>query len=312
MWAVHEAQNLPMGDDRRMASPSISELLRVGPGEVDLAAIDPRGTPGLPKRGASSKDPKAWAGAAITELGAELFRRQEMLFASAKDNPDFTTRVLIVLQAMDCGGKDGTIKNVVGELNPQGVHIVGFGKPTAEELSHHFLWRITNALPATGLVGVFNRSHYEDVLIVRVHGLVPPRTWRARYDQINRFEQRLAGDGYKIIKIMLHISKEEQRKRLLARLEDPTKFWKFNPADIDERARWDDYRLAYQDALTRCNFDHAPWYVVPADRKWYRNWAVANLLLEAFQGLNLSYPPANFDAAEQRGRLQDERQVNSS
>jgi PPK2 family polyphosphate:nucleotide phosphotransferase len=294
-----------MGDDQRMASRGIGELLRVGPGPVDLSSIDSRGIPGLPKR--ASRDPRAWAAQDLQLVGAELFRQQEMLFASAKDRPSYPTRVLLILQAMDCGGKDGTIKNVIGQLNPQGVHIVGFGKPTAEELSHHFLWRITRALPAPGLVGVFNRSHYEDVLIVRVHELVSARTWRARYDQINRFEQRLVDDGYALLKVMLHISREEQGQRLMARLDDPTKFWKFNPADIDERGRWDEYQLAYADALSRCHSPHAPWHVVPADRKWYRNWAVANLLLETLQGLNLTYPPANFDPAEQRVRLEGER-----
>lgn len=294
-----------MSDDRRMASPGLSKLLRVGPGPVDLTAIDPRSTPGLPKN--VGKDPKVWARAELISIGTELFGQQEMLFASAKENPDFRKRVLLVLQAMDCGGKDGTIKNVIGQLNPQGVHIVGFGKPTPEELSHHFLWRITRALPNSGLVGVFNRSHYEDVLIVRVHGLVPPRTWRARYDEINRFEKRLVDDGFELVKVMLHISADEQKQRLLDRLIDPTKYWKYNTSDVDERRHWPDYQAAYADALSRCGTDHAPWHVIPADRKWYRDWAVANLLLEAFGRLKLTYPPANFDPATERRRLEDEQ-----
>ncbi|MBB5870643.1 PPK2 family polyphosphate:nucleotide phosphotransferase [Allocatelliglobosispora scoriae] len=293
-----------------MASPGLSKLLRVGPGPVDLAAIDPRSTPGLPKK--VGRDPKEWSRAAIAEIGVELFRQQEMLFASAKEHPEYRKRVLMVLQAMDCGGKDGTIKNVIGQLNPQGVHIVGFGKPTAEELSHPFLWRIKRALPAAGVVGVFNRSHYEDVLVVRVHELVPARTWGDRFGQINRFERQLVDEGYELVKVMLHISPDEQRKRLLERLEDPTKFWKYNPSDVDERSRWPDYQAAYADVLERCGPDHAPWYVVPADRKWYRNWAVANLLLEALGRLKLTYPPADFDSAEERRRLEGERQVNSS
>lgn len=298
-----------MSDDRRMATPGLGKLLRVGPGPVDLTAIDPRGTLGLPKN--VGRDPKLWARAELISIGTELFRQQEMLFASAKENPSFRKRVLLILQAMDCGGKDGTIKNVIGQLNPQGVHIVAFGKPTPEELAHHFLWRITRALPTSGLVGVFNRSHYEDVLIVRVHGLVPARAWRARYDQINRFERRLVDDGFELVKVMLHISSDEQKQRLLERLTDPTKYWKYNPSDVEERSRWPDYQLAYADALSRCGTDHAPWHVIPADRKWYRDWAVANLLLEAFGRLKLTYPPANFDPATERRRLEGEQQVNS-
>jgi PPK2 family polyphosphate:nucleotide phosphotransferase len=278
---------------------SVSELLRVGPGPVDLSAIDPRGTPGLPGR---KSDPKAWSRTALDELGPHLGDLQQRLYAEAKKTGS-RRRVLLVLQAMDCGGKDGTITRVVGELNPLGLRIVGFGPPTAEELSHHFLWRIRNALPPDGYVGIFNRSHYEDVLVVRVHGLVPARTWRARYDQINRFEQGLIEDGVTLVKVMLHISYEEQGQRLLERLDDPTKYWKYNPADVNERERWAQYQQAYADALTRCSTPAAPWYVVPADRKWYRNWAVAHLLKEALEGLDLAYPEPDFDVAGERRRL---------
>jgi PPK2 family polyphosphate:nucleotide phosphotransferase len=183
------------------------------------------------------------------------------------------------------------------------MHIVSFGVPTAEEREHDFLWRIRRALPAPGYVGVFNRSHYEDVLVVRVHELVHRRTWMKRYDQINRFERGLVDDGVVLLKIMLHISAEEQRTRLLTRLGDPSKHWKYNPRDVDERALWPAYQEAYADALTRCSTEHAPWYVVPADRKWYRNWAVTRLLRETLAGMKLAYPPAAFDVDAERRRL---------
>jgi len=290
-----------MRDDLLMAQRPMSELLRVGPGPVDLAAIDPRGTPGLPKQAAASGDRKSWAREDLTRLGQELFAEQEKLFAAAKGGSP--QRLLVVLQAMDCGGKDGTIKNVVGEFNPQGVHIVSFGKPTEEERAHDFLWRVERELPDPGLIGVFNRSHYEDVLIVRVHGLVPKRTWQARYDKINRFEEVIVASGCPVVKIMLHISYEEQRLRLFQRLSDPAKFWKFNPADIDERQRWPEYQAAYEDALSRCSTEFAPWHVVAADRKWYRDWAVANLLLEKLREMKPQYPPAGFDPDVEKERL---------
>jgi PPK2 family polyphosphate:nucleotide phosphotransferase len=290
-----------------VTGPSIRSLLRAGP-TVDLAAIDTRGTPGLPDTGKVRGDPKGWARARLAGLGAELARQQEMLFATAKvaqaGSPGAVPRVLLVLQAMDCGGKDGTIKAVAGALNPQGLSIHAFGPPTREELRHDFLWRIRRALPPAGHVGVFNRSHYEDVLIARVHALVPRRTWRARYEAINRFERELTGGGYSLLKVMLHISYDEQRQRLLDRLADPSKHWKYSPGDVDERAHWGDYQAAYTDALTRCGTDAAPWYVVPADRKWYRNWAVANLLLETMRDLKLAYPRANFDVEAERRRIQ--------
>jgi PPK2 family polyphosphate:nucleotide phosphotransferase len=211
--------------------------------------------------------------------------------------------VLLVLQAMDCGGKDGTVKKVAGAMNPQGLHIVSFGKPTEEERAHDFLWRIRNALPVPGYVGVFNRSHYEDVLIVRVHDLVPRAVWFARYEQINQFERELVEDGTTIVKVMLHISYEEQRQRLLARLDDPTKHWKYNRSDVDEREYWPAYQEAYAEALTRCSTAYAPWHVVPADRKWYRDWAVATLLREALADLDLRYPTGDFDVETEKQRI---------
>jgi PPK2 family polyphosphate:nucleotide phosphotransferase len=264
---------------------------------VDLAAIDPAGTPGLPHQA-----DKRWATERLAEIEADLTSYQEMLYAGAKVGTS-RQRVLLVLQAMDCGGKDGTIRKVAGAMNPQGLHIVSFGKPTEEERAHDFLWRIRRALPVPGYVGVFNRSHYEDVLVVRVHEVVPREVWSARYDQINEFERELVEDGTTVVKVMLHISYEEQRERLLQRLEDPTKHWKYNPGDVDERKLWPAYQEAYQDALGRCSTDQAPWYVVPADHKWYRDWAVATLLRETMAGLGLRYPEATFDVDAEKRRL---------
>ncbi|MBA2389313.1 MAG: polyphosphate kinase 2 family protein, partial [Geodermatophilaceae bacterium] len=211
--------------------------------------------------------------------------------------------LLLVLQGMDTAGKGGVIKHVVGALNPLGCQITAFKKPTEQELRHHFLWRIRRALPNAGQVGVFDRSHYEDVLIARVRGLAEPATIERRYSDINRFERRMVADGITVVKCFLHISAERQRERLLARLDDPRKHWKFNPADVDERKLWPDYLRAYELALEGCNTDHSPWYVVPSDRKWYRNWAIAQLLVETLTDLDPHYPPTDFDVAEQRKRL---------
>jgi PPK2 family polyphosphate:nucleotide phosphotransferase len=287
-------------DDRRMSS--LRDLLRVGPA-VDLTDIDPRSTPGLPGGKVTGRDPKGWAREQLTTVGTELARHQEMLYAEAKAGGG-QRRLLLVLQAMDCGGKDGTIKKVAGTMNPLGLSIVSFGSPTNEERKHDFLWRIRRALPAAGYVGMFNRSHYEDVLIARVDSLVPERTWKSRYWQINGFERELVNGGFTLVKVMLHISYDEQRERLLERVDDPTKHWKYNPADVDARAKWDAYQSAYADALRRCGTDHAPWYVVPADRKWYRDWAVAHLLRETLADMDLAYPKADFDVKAERRRLE--------
>jgi PPK2 family polyphosphate:nucleotide phosphotransferase len=217
--------------------------------------------------------------------------------------------VLLVLQALDCGGKDGTIRSVVGALNPLGVQQKAFGPPSEEEAGQHFLWRISRALPPAGYIGVFNRSHYEDVLVARVRGLVPDQVWRRRYDEINAFEQALVADGLTLVKVMLHISYAEQGRRLSQRLDDPTKRWKFNPSDLDDRDRWDDYQRAYGDVLDRCSAA-APWYVVPADRKWYRNWAVANVLLAHLADLELTYPEVDLPDEQLRSRLASESSEN--
>jgi len=284
-----------------MSDSGLREILRVPAGEpFDLSSVDPRSTPGLPtvKGGAD----KAWGRAELAAIGADLASLQERLYAQAKVGGS-EQRVLLLLQAMDCGGKDGATRRVAGTMNPQGLSIVGFGPPTAQERRHDFLWRIRRALPEPGYIGVFNRSHYEDVLIVRVHGMVPEKVWSGRYDQINAFEAELTGSGLTMLKVMLHISRAEQKQRLSDRLDDPTKHWKYNPADVDERGHWDDYQAAYADALGRCSTEAVPWHVVPADRKWYRDWAVATLLRETLTDLDPAYPPATFDVDTERERL---------
>ncbi len=194
--------------------------------------------------------------------------------------------VLLVLQGMDTSGKDGVVRHVMTGMNPSGLRITSFKKPSEEEVDHDFLWRIHNAAPAKGEVGVFNRSHYEDVLVVRVHGLVPTRVWRARFEQINSFEKLLVDGGTTVVKCFLQISKEEQKRRLIDRLKDPQKNWKFNAGDIEERKRWDQYMNAYEDVLARCGTEHAPWHVIPSDRKWYRDWAVSEVLLHTLEKMN--------------------------
>ncbi|TAL22770.1 MAG: polyphosphate kinase 2 family protein [Frankiales bacterium] len=275
---------------------SVVELLRVEPGTTPtLADIDPRSTPGTRKDKADAK-------AETAEIGAELAELQEQLYAGARHGDP--RRVLLVLQGMDTSGKGGAVKRVAGQVNPAGVRITGFGTPTEEELAHDFLWRIEKALPPAGTIGVFDRSHYEDVLIVRVHDLVPRAEWEARYDRINAWEAGLVEQGFTLLKVMLHISPDEQRERLLARLDDPTKHWKVNPADIDERAHWADYATAYEAALSRCSTAAAPWHVLPADRKWYRDWALSHLLLEALRDLDLSWPTPDLDLEGMRAALQ--------
>jgi PPK2 family polyphosphate:nucleotide phosphotransferase len=277
-----------------VAPGRVGDLLRVADERVDLSAIDPRATPGF-------EGGKADARALLPERGQVLADLQEKLYAHGRTGGSHS--VLLVLQGMDTSGKGGTVDHVLGQVDPGGVHIASFGKPTKEELAHDFLWRIRAQLPRAGKVGVFDRSHYEDVVTVRVQELVDRATWRRRFATINRFEQRLAEGGMVIVKCFLHISREEQRDRLLARLDDPTKHWKYNPADLTSRASWDDYMTAYGDAIARCNRDEAPWYVVPADRKWYRNWAITNLLIERLEALGLDWPKADFDVAAERKKL---------
>jgi PPK2 family polyphosphate:nucleotide phosphotransferase len=276
------------------AAARVSDLLRVPAGPVDLSALDTRATPGFDGDKAAGK-------AELASLGPRLSDLQERLHAEGVSGG--RRSLLLVLQGMDTAGKGGVVRHVIGQVDPQGCEIASFKAPTKEELTHDFLWRIRKRLPGPGKLGVFDRSHYEDVLVVRVHGLVPRSTWSRRYAAINRFEARLVTDQIRVVKVFLHISKEEQRQRLLARLDDPTKQWKFNPRDVDERAFWGDYQEAYAAALERCNSDAAPWYRVPADRKWYRNWAVASLLVEQLEDMKLTWPKADFDVEEQRARL---------
>ncbi len=215
--------------------------------------------------------------ARFAELNATLDAMQEELYAAG------THALLLILQGMDTAGKDGAIRNVMLNLNPQGCHVESFKVPTEEELAHDFLWRVHKVVPRKGMVGVFNRSHYEDVLVVRVHELVPEKVWRARYDQINHFERLLADTRTVIVKCFLHISKDEQKERLLAREQDVAKAWKLSAGDWRERERWDDYMAAYEDALNHCSTDYAPWYIIPANRKWYRDLAISEVLVETLR-----------------------------
>jgi PPK2 family polyphosphate:nucleotide phosphotransferase len=258
---------------------NIVPILKIRPGQtVNLKDVDPDDTGDVVKKKEAQKQ--------LAQQVARIAALQNILFAQGKH------ALLIILQAIDAGGKDGTIRNVFSGVNPQGVRVTGFGKPTEEELEHDFLWRIHKAVPKQGMIGVFNRSHYEDVLVARVKSLAPEPVWRGRYAHINHFEKLLANKGTTILKFYLHISKAEQKERLQARLDDPNKHWKFNPADLAERARWEDYMRAFEDALTHCSTEHAPWYIVPANRKWYRNLAVAETIVQTLEGLNLQYPPS--------------------
>ncbi|WP_156725584.1 PPK2 family polyphosphate kinase [Streptomyces apocyni] len=270
-------------------------LLRVPRGKrLDLASHDARATPGGPP----SKAAGLAATAALAEPLADL---QERLYAASTAGD--RRRVLLVLQGMDTSGKGGTVKHVIGLFNPSGCRIRAFKTPTPEERNHPFLWRVMRALPQPGEIGIFDRSHYEDVLITRVRELVPHRHLGRRYGQINRFEKSLALDGVTLVKCFLHISYEEQRARLLKRLDRPDKHWKFNPSDIDDRALWPAYQEAYAIALERCSTGTAPWYLIPSDRKWYRNWAISTLLLAHLEALDPQYPTPDFDLADARERL---------
>ncbi|MET9320632.1 PPK2 family polyphosphate kinase [Streptomyces sp. NPDC003038] len=269
--------------------------LRVPTGErVDLGGFDPAAIPVGPAD-------KAAGLAATARMAEQLGSLQERLFAASTAGD--RRRLLLVLQGMDTSGKGGTVKHVIGQFNPSGCRIKGFKSPTPEELNHPFLWRITKALPQPGEIGIFDRSHYEDVLIARVRALVPRSRLSRRYAEINRFEKSLADDGATVVKVFLHISYEEQRKRLLERLDNPDKHWKFSPGDIEERSAWPAYQEAYEVALERCSTDAAPWFVVPSDRKWYRNWAISKLLLEHLEEIGPQYPKGDFDVEECRRRL---------
>jgi PPK2 family polyphosphate:nucleotide phosphotransferase len=261
----------------RARKPSrLGDALRVAPGsKLDISRLDAGDTHGHAKDASAAK------------LDADLERLaalQERLWAEHK------RRLLIVLQGMDASGKDGTIKHVMTGLHPLGCRVVGFGVPSEVELAHDYLWRIHQAVPGNGEIVIFNRSHYEDVLVVRVHDLVPKERWSRRYDQINEFEATLAAEGTTILKFFLHISPEEQLERFKERYADPTKRWKFKVGDLEERKRWADYMAAYEEVLERCSTDAAPWFVIPSDRKWFRNLAIADIVADALDDLKPAYP----------------------
>jgi len=254
-----------------------TQPLRVEPGTtVNLADYDPGYTADFMKQ--SAKD-------ALKAMQDQLKDWQERLYAEGKQS------LLIVLQAMDAGGKDSTIKRVFEGVNPQGVRVHSFKKPTDEEIDHDFLWRVHAHTPRRGNIGIFNRSHYEDVLVVRVNQLVPEDVWRARYDHINNFERLLADNGTRILKFFLHISKDEQKERFQDRLDRPDKNWKFSMGDMPVREKWDAYMAAYADAISQCSTDYAPWHIVPANRKWYRNLVIMQTILRTLEDMNPQYPP---------------------
>ncbi|WP_006244612.1 polyphosphate kinase 2 family protein [Mycolicibacterium tusciae] len=271
--------------------PHIHLEFRHGDKVVD---IDTSATPGFNGK-------KADAPALQAERNERFADLQEMLYANSRSGD--SRSILLVLQGMDTTGKGGIVKHVVGSGNPQGIRYTSFGKPTTEELAHHYLWRIRNALPTAGHIGVFDRSHYEDVLIVRVHNLVAPDVWGARYDEINAFEKALVDGGMTIIKVAMFVSLDEQKARLAERLERPDKYWKYNPADVDERLKWPLYQEAYQALLDKTSTDYAPWHVIPCDRKWYSRLAITELLIEALEEMDLSWPPADFDVEVEKKRL---------
>ncbi|GAB2730970.1 polyphosphate kinase 2 family protein [Nocardia thraciensis] len=273
-------------------SKPVTQALRAD--GLELATLDTSATPGF-------KGNKRAGEQLLAERGQVLSDLQEKLFANGRSGDPRS--VLLVLQGMDTAGKGGIVRHVIGSVDPQGVDHAAFGVPTAEEKRHNYLWRIRRQLPRGGQIGVFDRSHYEDVLVVRVHNLVAPEVWGKRYDEINKFERKIVDSGTTLIKVAMFVSLDEQRKRLAERLNRPDKYWKFNPNDIDERGFWPAYQEAYQAVLDRTSTDYAPWHVLPADRKWYSRLAVTELLIEALQNLKLDWPAAQFDVEEQKKRL---------
>jgi PPK2 family polyphosphate:nucleotide phosphotransferase len=263
------------------STDSLRSALRVRPGSrVKLSKVDPSATFGRSKDDAAEE----------LEAGlARLTDLQDRLWAENK------RRVLVVLQGIDAAGKDGTLRHVMGAFNPQGCPVTAFKVPSADELAHDYLWRVHRRVPGNGEIGIFNRSHYEDVLVVRVHDIIPKKVWSRRYDQINDFERLLADEGTTIVKFFLYIDRDTQRERFQARLDDPTKRWKFRLGDLEERKRWDDYIDAYEEALARCSTAAAPWYVIPSNRKWFRNIAVANILADTLDDLDPRYPESTED-----------------
>ncbi|KAB1656769.1 polyphosphate kinase 2 family protein [Pseudoclavibacter chungangensis] len=273
----------------------MAEVLRVGE-TFRLSDIDPSSTPGFD---GTKKD----AAKIFDDHDAEIAELQERMYANARADEPGTPSILLVLQGMDTSGKGGIIRHVVGGVDPQGVRIASFKAPTDEERAHDFLWRIEKQVPPRGIIGVFDRSHYEDVLIQRVRSFAPPEEIERRYGAITEFEEQLASAGTHVVKVMLHISKEEQGERLAERLDRPDKYWKYNPGDVDERELWPAYQEAYDIALRRTSTTSAPWYCVPANRKWYARLVVKGLLLDTLRSLDLGWPPAKFDVEEERRRL---------
>jgi PPK2 family polyphosphate:nucleotide phosphotransferase len=264
---------------------SFTERLVVPPGmSVRLADYAPGESGGFAT--------KRQARSALKDVTRNLTKLQYLLYAENK------RALLIVLQGMDASGKDGTIRRVMRGVNPQGTHVTSFKKPSAEEADHDFLWRIHKAMPRFGDIGIFNRSHYEDVLVVRVHDIVPRDVWMARYDQINAFEKNLADNGIVMLKFYLHIGKDEQKRRFEDRLNDPARHWKISPADFAERPHWDAYTEAFEDALSRCSTPWAPWHVIPADNKWFRDLAVASVIVEKLQSMEMKFPAPSFDVSK--------------
>src|ERR1700722_8167945 len=271
-----------------MATNFTKELM-VRPGKkVKLRKYDPDDTLGWEKSHKTNDG--------IERSLRRVDKAQYLLYANRK------AAVLVVLQALDAGGKDGTIRHVMSGVNPQGCSVVSFKTPSAEEAAHDFLWRIHKAVPEHGYIGVFNRSHYEDVLIVRVHNMVPKEVWSKRYEEINRFEAMLEENNVRILKFFLHISKDEQKKRFMARIDDPDKRWKISQADFDERKFWDEYTSAYEDVLERCSTKRAPWYVIPADKKWFRDLAVSHIIVEALEEMDLKFPSPTIDVKKLKWR----------
>ena len=269
------------------------DALKAGP-TFDLSTLDRNGRPG-------------WAGnksrgeAYLAARGEELSDLQEKLFAEGRSGGERS--VLLVLQGLDTAGKGGIVRHVMGMVDPQGVKLASFGVPTAEERAHHYLWRIEKQLPPAGRIGVFDRSHYEDVLVVRVDELVPEAEWQGRYDEINAWEEKLIAGGTTIVKVALMVSYDEQGARLAERLDRPDKYWKFSPSDITTRSKWPAYQQAYADVFARTSTEKAPWYVVPADRKWYARLAVTEILTQTLESLDLGWPAATFDVAEMQAAL---------
>lgn len=278
---------------KKSAGTPFSDALRVGEGFL-LSDLDPRATPAFDGDKSDGQE-------ALLAADEEIDDLQERLYANGVSGGN--RKVLLLIQGLDTAGKGGIMRHVVGAVDPQGTEITAFKAPTQEELDHPFLWRIRKALPGAGMIGVFDRSHYEDVLVVRVEELVEPAVWARRYSTINEFEQSLVDDDTTLIKVMLHISHEEQGERLAERLERPDKFWKYNPGDIDTRLKWDDYMQAYQAVMDKTSTEHAPWFVVPADRKWYARLAVQQLLREHLHAFDLEWPPADFDVKKEQKRL---------